>query len=82
MKHERIVERLESGEISSGRGKNQDKGLTRPCDTRWESHYITLLRPHSLWSSVIKVLENVFYDGSNSDTRGWMESMTLRLPFT
>lgn len=57
---------LEIGEISSGKGKNQETRLVRPCDTKWGSHYVTLLRLHSLWHSVIEVLQND--DGSNSDT--------------
>ena len=33
--HERRVERLENGEITSGTGKNQETSLHRPGDTRW-----------------------------------------------
>lgn len=77
--HDRIIERLETGEITSGRGKNQETGLARPGDTRWGSHYITLLRLHSMWPSVIEVLENVFDDGNNSDTRGMSKTLLIRM---
>jgi hypothetical protein len=43
-KHRKIlVDKLNDGEISSGRGQNQETSLARPRDTRWGSHYKTLL---------------------------------------
>ena len=33
--HELTLKRLESGELFSGKGKNQETSLTRPGDTRW-----------------------------------------------
>ncbi|XP_035823482.1 zinc finger MYM-type protein 1-like [Zea mays] len=41
--HQNILEKLERGEILSGRGVNQETNLARPGDTRWGSHYLTLL---------------------------------------
>jgi hypothetical protein len=38
-----LLHKLKSGEISSGRGKNQATSLARPRDTRWGSYYRTLL---------------------------------------
>lgn len=35
---QRIVEALELGDIETGRGLNQEMGLSRPGDTRWGSH--------------------------------------------
>ena len=52
--HENIVYRLESGEIFSGRGKHQHTSLVRPGDTRWGSHYTTLLRIKSMWDVVLQ----------------------------
>jgi hypothetical protein len=46
-----LLSKLESGEISSGRGKQQATTLSRPEDTRWGSHYKTLLRIESMWDS-------------------------------
>jgi hypothetical protein len=40
----RIIEGLENGEISSGRGLNQETSLRRYGDTRWGSHYVTIIR--------------------------------------
>ncbi|XP_042003694.1 zinc finger MYM-type protein 1-like [Salvia splendens] len=59
LQHDRLVEQLNDGEVISGRGKNQETSLVRPGDTRWGSHYFTLLRLCSMWSSVDKVLEVV-----------------------
>ncbi|XP_050384024.1 uncharacterized protein LOC126800669 [Argentina anserina] len=36
----KIIEELNSGVISNGRGLNQDTTLKRPGDTRWRSHYV------------------------------------------
>jgi hypothetical protein len=42
--HQHILDMLEMGEVSSGRGLNQETSLTRPGDTR-------LLKRESIWSS-------------------------------
>ncbi|XP_058775528.1 uncharacterized protein LOC131649787 [Vicia villosa] len=54
--HQDILNKLESCEISRGRGLNQSSCLTRPGNTRWGSHHTTLLRLDQMWSSVLKVL--------------------------
>jgi hypothetical protein len=43
-----LLSKLESGEILSGRGKQQATSLARPGETRWGSHYKTLLRIESM----------------------------------
>ncbi|KAK9757909.1 hypothetical protein RND81_01G194300, partial [Saponaria officinalis] len=68
--HECMVEKLEKGEIETGRGLNQETTLTRPGATRWGSHYTTIIRLLSLWPSTIQVLENIFHDGTEMKTRG------------
>lgn len=68
--HDHLVESLEKGESSSGKGKHQEKTLTRPGDTRWGSHYKTIIRLLSLWNSVIEVLANINDDGSERKNRG------------
>jgi hypothetical protein len=65
-----LLSKLESGEISSGRGKQQATTLSRPGDTRWGSHYKTLLRIESMWDSVIEVLEIVHQDERNPSGAG------------
>ncbi|PIN08331.1 hypothetical protein CDL12_19093 [Handroanthus impetiginosus] len=52
-KHANVIrEGLESCEISSGRDLNQEITLKRSGDTRWGSHYSTLLRLASMFSFV------------------------------
>ncbi|KAI5448106.1 hypothetical protein KIW84_015507 [Lathyrus oleraceus] len=41
--HQDILNKLDSGEISRGKGLHQSSSLTRPGDTRWGSHHTTLL---------------------------------------
>ncbi|XP_052114108.1 uncharacterized protein LOC110278421 [Arachis duranensis] len=65
----KTIEALKSGEISSGRGLNQETALKRDGDTRWGSHYGTILRLISLFPSVVNVLEYVEEDGNNSEQR-------------
>ncbi|XP_057720354.1 uncharacterized protein LOC130934845 [Arachis stenosperma] len=65
----KTIEALKSGEISSGRGLNQETALKRAGDTRWGSHYGTILRLISLFPSVVNVLEYVEEDGNNSEQR-------------
>ncbi|XP_016463847.1 uncharacterized protein LOC107786863 [Nicotiana tabacum] len=45
-----------SGEVQSWKGLNQERGLQRPGDTRWESHYKILDNFVILFSSIIHVL--------------------------
>ncbi|KAK3138648.1 hypothetical protein QOZ80_5AG0371600 [Eleusine coracana subsp. coracana] len=65
-----ILNRLESGEIFSGKGKHQSTNLVRPGDTRWGSHFTTLLRIESMWESVVKVLSMIHEDERNPGRAG------------
>ena len=64
-----ILEVIESGEISTGRGLNQETSLKRAGDTRWGSHYNSLLRLIDMFSPVIDVLEIVEDNGLTSEQR-------------
>ncbi|XP_039129039.1 uncharacterized protein LOC120265223 [Dioscorea cayenensis subsp. rotundata] len=77
--HDRLVEQLEKEKIVSGRGKNQESSLARPGDTRWGSHYTTILRLISMWTSVLEVLQNVHDDGASNDNRGITNELSLAL---
>ena len=59
-----IAEALENCEITSGKGLNQCMSLKRTGDTRWGSHYGTLVSLITMFSSTIQVLED---DGSTSE---------------
>ncbi|KAL5571482.1 hypothetical protein UlMin_021079 [Ulmus minor] len=65
--YDKIAEALESGEILSGRGLNQEISLKCLGDTQWGSHYGTLISLIALFSSVIDVLAIVANDGANSE---------------
>ena len=60
-----ILEKLDSGEIFSRKGKHQRTSLVRPGDTRWGSHFTTLLRIENMWDSVTRVLSMVHGDERN-----------------
>ncbi|XP_059658681.1 uncharacterized protein LOC132305013 [Cornus florida] len=64
-----VIEALNNGEIESGRGLNQNTILKRASDTRWGSHYDTLISLISMFSSVIDVLEIIIDDGSYVEQR-------------
>jgi hypothetical protein len=65
----RIIEGLENGEISSGRGLNQETSLRRYSDTRWGSYYVTIIRLLAMFSLVLDVLEIIREDEMNSEQR-------------
>ncbi|XP_039135742.1 uncharacterized protein LOC120273164 [Dioscorea cayenensis subsp. rotundata] len=77
--HDKLVEQLEKVEIASGRGQNQESSLARPGDTRWGSHYTTILRLISMWTSVLNVLQNVHDDGASNDNRGIAATVKAQL---
>nr|XP_027103380.1 zinc finger MYM-type protein 1-like [Coffea arabica] len=79
IEHDKIVTLLDSGDIISGKGKNQETSLARPGDTRWGSHYLTLLRLSSMWASVIGILGNIQDDASTSDNRGMARGLIDRM---
>ncbi|XP_070040879.1 uncharacterized protein [Nicotiana tomentosiformis] len=70
---EKLEQLLESGEIHTGRGLNQECGLQRSGDTRWGSHFKTLdnfiIIIIIIFSSIICVLEVIEYEGSTSNER-------------
>lgn len=70
--HQNLLDMLESGEISSGRGLNRETSLTRLGDTRWGSHYITLLRLEHMWLATLKILRLV-----NDESRGLSQAAGL-----
>ncbi|KAL7157674.1 hypothetical protein ABFS83_02G093400 [Erythranthe nasuta] len=66
---EKIIETHNLGEISSGRGLNQETNLKRVGDTRWSSHYNTLLSLIHMFGAVIDVLEVIGRDASSTTHR-------------
>uniref|UniRef100_A0A1S4CZM3 Zinc finger MYM-type protein 1-like n=1 Tax=Nicotiana tabacum TaxID=4097 RepID=A0A1S4CZM3_TOBAC len=66
---EKLEQLLESGEVHIGRGLNQERGLQRPGDTRWGSHLKILDNFIVIFSSIVRVLEVIKYEGSTSNER-------------
>ncbi|XP_071728815.1 uncharacterized protein [Rutidosis leptorrhynchoides] len=62
---ERVQREIGNGLIETGKGLNQELSFIRPGDTRWNSHYKTLLRLVEMYPSIIKVLEYVKEEGVN-----------------
>ncbi|XP_028081111.1 zinc finger MYM-type protein 1-like [Camellia sinensis] len=65
----KVAEALNNRELSSGQGLNQETKVKHAGDTRWGSHYGTLVSLASMFSTVINVLEMISEDGSNSEQR-------------
>ncbi|XP_062103100.1 uncharacterized protein LOC133814118 [Humulus lupulus] len=65
----KVIKALKGGELMSGRGQNQESRIKRPCDTRWGSHFGTLVSFTIMFSSIIDVLEEITNDRLNSDKK-------------
>ncbi|XP_050112264.1 uncharacterized protein LOC126590798 isoform X2 [Malus sylvestris] len=66
----KVMEAIQDYELPSGQGLNQETSLKRASDTRWGSHYGTLVSLVNMFSSVIEVLEMIVDDGVSLDQRG------------
>lgn len=64
-----ISEALENGELISGHGLNQETTVKRAGETRWGSHYGTIVIVTSMFESIIDVLDFIVEDGLNSEQR-------------
>lgn len=52
-----MVKSIAIDDVQSGRGLNQQMSLSRPGDTRWSSHYRSLVSLYTLFDPVLDVLE-------------------------
>jgi hypothetical protein len=73
---EEIIKSLELGEIETGKGMNQEMGLARPVDTRWGSHYKTILHVISLYPSIRKVLNKIGEEYRSAEAIGAQTMLT------
>ena len=62
----RVIGLIDNEELSSGRGLNQETNLACACDTRWGSHYYSLICLINMISSVVDVLDMVSEDCINT----------------
>ncbi|KAL3825522.1 hypothetical protein ACJIZ3_021551 [Penstemon smallii] len=65
----KIAQALDNGEIQSGRGLNQETNLKRAGDTRWGSHYASIINLINMYSTVVDALEIIEDEGSISEKR-------------
>ncbi|XP_074324622.1 uncharacterized protein LOC141661498 isoform X1 [Apium graveolens] len=65
----KVVEQLNSGELTTGRGLNQEILLKRAADTRCGSHYGVIVNLISMYPSVVNLLEYVENYGILSNQR-------------
>ncbi|XP_042035311.1 zinc finger MYM-type protein 1-like [Salvia splendens] len=61
---ERLLGAFDCGELSTGTGSNQERSLQRAGDTRWGSHYRSLINLSMVFTPVIEVLQIVEEDGT------------------
>nr|XP_043611711.1 zinc finger MYM-type protein 1-like [Erigeron canadensis] len=73
-----VVASLAEGDIESGKGQNQEVGIKRPCDTRWGSHFASLLNIKIIYSSICEVLSDIKEDRSNNQDRRGEASRVFR----
>ncbi|XP_060216803.1 uncharacterized protein LOC132644240 [Lycium barbarum] len=72
---EKLKELLVLGEVHTGSRLNQELGLQRAVDTRWNSHFKTVRNFISLFSSIIHVLGVLAKEGSNYQERPLAKSL-------
>ncbi|XP_060170419.1 uncharacterized protein LOC132601340 [Lycium barbarum] len=70
---------LISGEMHTGRGLNQERGLQQPGDTRWGSHYKTLHNFINIFPSILYVLEFAACECPNYIDRLTTESLVDKI---
>ncbi|KAK9740246.1 hypothetical protein RND81_03G022100 [Saponaria officinalis] len=54
---EHVLKELDLREIKSGSGLNQELGLSRTGDTRWHSHFKTILNVLTLYPTILDVID-------------------------
>ena len=54
---EQIQKALDLGNLETGKGLNQESSLMRPCDTRWNSHYGTIVSIIVMFKAMVEVVE-------------------------
>ncbi|CAN6718795.1 unnamed protein product [Malus baccata var. baccata] len=78
---EELVIAFENDCLITGRGLNQETSLKRAGDTRWNSHYGTLISIISMFSSVVHVLQMVIDDNPNDSAAEANKLMRVILTF-
>ncbi|XP_073066009.1 uncharacterized protein [Primulina eburnea] len=77
IRKDEINDLIESGEIDTGTGANQDCSLIQAGATRWSSHFNSVRRFIGLFGSVSILLEDLVDKGLNSNIRGEAKGLYL-----
>ncbi|CAN1157896.1 Zinc finger MYM-type protein 1 [Linum perenne] len=77
----KVAEAICHGELETGRGLNQEIGLKRPSDTRWGSHFRTLVGLPIIFSSLIEVLGVIEDEGGDSGEANIMLKLIQNFEF-
>jgi hypothetical protein len=77
--NEKVKNALKNGEIVSGRGLNQETNLKRPANTRWNSHFATLVNLILMFKSVTIVLQKLKDDVLAGDARAEAKGLLFRM---
>ncbi|XP_039120394.1 zinc finger MYM-type protein 1-like, partial [Dioscorea cayenensis subsp. rotundata] len=80
--HDKVVQKLQSGEISKGQGQNQEISLARSGATCRDSHYKTLLRLFDMWDLLEEVLFAIQQDGEIRKNRGTARGLLDKMGVT
>jgi hypothetical protein len=75
----KVKNALKNGEIVSGRGLNQETNLKRPANTRWNSHFATLVNLILMFKSVANVLQKLKDDVLAGDARAEAKGILFRM---
>ncbi|KAH0636804.1 hypothetical protein KY289_036719 [Solanum tuberosum] len=60
---------LDMGEVESGKGLNQELGLTKAANTRWGSHYKSFKNFISMFGSITDVLNTIVVDSESVEEK-------------
>ncbi|CAN6548291.1 unnamed protein product [Malus baccata var. baccata] len=66
---EQIQKALHLGNLEMGKRLNQESSLMRPCDTRWNSHYGTIVSIIVMFEVVVEVVEWIKSDRNQHNLR-------------
>ncbi|XP_019240143.1 PREDICTED: uncharacterized protein LOC109220134 [Nicotiana attenuata] len=66
---ESIQEAFDMGDLTTGRGLNQELDLSRACDTLWGSHLKSFNNIILMFGSILDVLESLVLDAHSTNER-------------
>ena len=74
-----VVKRIACEEVETGKGLNQEATFKRPGDTRWSSHYATILSLINLFSQVRSLMDVIRKEPKNEESRGEARSILFAI---